>query len=60
MKRATEEKQKIEKIREKCKGSLFWTAWYLCDFRKISIILHYALWTWFKRGLEADEKRTDP
>lgn len=53
---ATAERKKIEAIRKKCKSSLFWTAWYLCDFRKISIILHYALWLWLKRGMEQDEK----
>jgi len=53
---ATAEKKKIEEIRAKCLGSLFWTAWYLCDFRKISIILHFALWVWLKKGLDSGEK----
>jgi hypothetical protein len=53
---ATEERKKIDKIRARCKGSLFWTAWYLCDFHKISIILHYALWLWYKKGIEQGEK----
>ncbi|GAI78919.1 unnamed protein product, partial [marine sediment metagenome] len=47
---------KIRKIREKCRGSLFWTAWYLCGFTKMSIVLHYALVLWFEKGL-ADGNR---
>lgn len=53
----TPEAKRIHKIREKCRGSLFWTAWYLCEFDKLSIVLHYALWIWFKKGIEAGEKR---
>lgn len=52
----TPERQRINKIRAKCQGSLFWTAWYLCDFHKLSIVLHYGLWAWFKKGIDAGEK----
>lgn len=52
----TAEGKRILEIREKCKGSLFWTAWYLCSFDKISIVLHYGLWLWYKKGLESGEK----
>lgn len=54
---STPEAKRIAYVREKCKGSLFWTAWYLCDFNKISLILHYGLWIWYKLGLDAGELR---
>jgi hypothetical protein len=54
---STPEAKRIAHIREKCKKSLFWTAWYLCDFDRLSIVLHYGLWLWYKVGLDAGEKR---
>ena len=56
-KQMTPERKRIEKIRARCRGSLFWTAWYLCEFEKLSIVLHAGLWIWFKKGIEAGEKR---
>jgi len=53
----TPERERIELIRERCKASLFWTAWYLCDFNKISIVLHYSLWLWYQKGIEAGHKQ---
>jgi hypothetical protein len=46
----------LEKIRAKCKASIFWTAWYICGFRKLSIVLHYAMCEWFQRGLESGDR----
>ncbi len=54
---STPEAKRIAHIREKCKSSLFWTAWYLCDFDKLSLVLHYGLWLWYKAGIKAGEKR---
>ena len=41
----------IKKIQEKCKKSIFWTAWYLCEFHKLSLVLHFAMAMWFQKGL---------
>lgn len=46
----------IQAIRKKCQDSIFWTAWYLCGFRKLSIVLHFAMCLWFERGLAAGHR----
>jgi len=48
--RVSPDREKIEKIRAKCKESLFWTAWYLCGFTGLSIVLHYGLCLWLEKG----------
>lgn len=46
----------IKKIRAKCQRSIFWTAWYLCGFRKLSVVLHFAMCLWLQRGLESGHR----
>ena len=45
------------KLREKCLGSIFWTAWYLCNFRKLSIVLHMVMTLWLERAIAAGHRR---
>lgn len=39
----------VAKVRDRCQKSVFWTAWYICGFRDISIVLHWAVTEWFER-----------
>jgi hypothetical protein len=39
-------------VRERCFESPFWCAWYLCGYKKISIVLHFALCRWLLNGIE--------
>jgi len=45
------------KLREKCLGSIFWTAWHLCNFKKLSLILHLAMTLWLERAVAAGHRR---
>jgi len=40
----------VAKVRARCQKSIFWTAWYICEFRDISIVLHFAVCLWFQRN----------
>jgi len=46
----------IDKVRERCLRSIFWTAWYICGFRDISVVLHYAIAAWFQKHYNAGER----
>jgi len=45
----THDQATVAKVRDRCMKSVFWTAWYICGFRDISIVLHFAVTLWFKR-----------
>ena len=45
----TDDAAQIEKVRARCRKSLFWTAWYICEFRDISFVLHFAIAAWFHK-----------
>jgi len=44
--------KKIEKVRSRCEKSIFWTAWYICGFRDLSFVLHFAISSWFTKWLD--------
>ena len=46
-----------ERVRERCESSLFWTAWYICGYDKLSIVLHYALASLFEKRLAEGHRR---
>lgn len=45
------------KLREQCLGSIFWTAWYLCGYRKLSMVLHLAMTLWLQRAIASGLRR---
>ena len=48
--------QRDKEIRDKCLGSIFWTGWYLCGYRDISQVLHFALTVWFQNRIVAGHR----
>jgi hypothetical protein len=52
-----EDKATKEKVRERCRSSIFWVGWYLCGYRELSIILHFAIASLFQRRIEDGWRR---
>jgi len=45
-----------DEIVQKCSESLFWTAYYLCEWKDLSFELHWAVCEWIERGLAAGKR----
>jgi len=56
MNSANKSATKIELVRERCLASVFWCGWYLCGYRDISIVLHFAISLWFHKRLSAGKR----
>lgn len=39
----------IQIRRERCLRSVFWTGWYLCNYRRLSFVLHWAVAAWLQK-----------
>ena len=46
-----------DEVRKRCESSIFWTAWYLCGFKKLSLVLHWALCVWYESRRKAGKRR---
>ena len=45
------------KLKEQCLGSIFWTAWHLCGYRKLSMVLHLAMGIWLQKAWDSGHQR---
>lgn len=52
----TDDASQIAKVRKRCRSSIFWTAWYICEFRDISFILHFAIAAWFHKWYDKGQR----